>query len=192
MILMSKKANNFRSRKILAKNFFILTKSFTKVLYKILGLPKDPSFSLKVLYLFIMVIFFIWIYVFLFVGDILLLLFLPGLHLFNVLFKAGWKYGLITAIGVTLGVSIITQYVLFIYSYQFQAFNLYLQDEPRTYVQLEIENTLVEPSFNQYNILNYTTFYREIKQYPILNRSCSGISIIDFSPLSGIRNDNCE
>ncbi|MBY8999909.1 MAG: ABC transporter permease [Candidatus Heimdallarchaeota archaeon] len=83
--------------------------------------------------------------------DILLLIFLPGLHLFKPLFKAGWKYGLISAIGVTLAVSVITQYVFFIYSYQFQAFNLFLADEPRTYIQVQVESTFIQASFNQYN-----------------------------------------
>ncbi len=83
--------------------------------------------------------------------DIILLIFLPGLHLFKPLFKAGWKYGFISAIGVTLAVAVITQYVFFIYSYQFQAFNLFLADEPRTYIQVQVESTYIQQSFNQYN-----------------------------------------
>jgi len=83
--------------------------------------------------------------------DIFLLIFLPGLHLFRPLFKAGWKYGIISAIGVTLAVAVITQYVFFIYSYQFQAFNLFLAEEPRTYIQVQVESTYIQQSFHQYN-----------------------------------------
>ena len=73
------------------------------------------------------------------------------MHLFKPLFKAGWKYALISSVGVTLAVSVITQYVFFIYSYQFQAFDLYLADEDRRYIQVEVETVTIGPHYDHYN-----------------------------------------
>ncbi len=83
--------------------------------------------------------------------DLVSMIFLPGLHLFKPLFKAGWKYGLISSVGVTLAVSVITQYVFFVYSYQFQAFDLYLADEDRRYVQVEVETVAIGATYDHYN-----------------------------------------
>ncbi len=146
---MKKSSQKNVHRNPIIQNIFIVTRTYfsfiislskekkedqVKIFWKILGLIVIP------IAIFLLPIF-----------DILLLIFLPGLHLFRPLFKAGWKYGIISAIGVTLAVAVITQYVFFIYSYQFQAFNLFLADEPRTYIQVQVESTFIQQSFHQYN-----------------------------------------
>ncbi len=137
------------SRLVALRNAFILTRTFFHTLLK-----KDLPFQRKQDRVFhiLSIIFSPILFVTVPILDIFLLLFLPGLHLFRPLFKAGWKYGLISAIGVTLAVSIITQYVFFIYSYQFQAFGLFLAEEPRTYIQVEVDDLYINPMFgtNQY------------------------------------------
>ena len=146
------KNNNFipkGSRLIAIRNAFILTRTFFHILLK-----KDQLFQRKQdrIYHILSIIFSPILFVTIPILDMFLLLFLPGLHLFRPLFKAGWKYGLISSIGVTLAVSIITQYVFFIYSYQFQAFGLFLAEEPRTYIQVEVEDLYINPGLgtNQY------------------------------------------
>ncbi|MFW9851987.1 MAG: FtsX-like permease family protein [Candidatus Thorarchaeota archaeon] len=129
------------SRLIALRNAFILTRTFFRTLTK-----QDQTFQNKQERVFhiLLIIFSPIIFVVVPIIDIFLLIFLPGLHLFRPLFKAGWKYGLISSIGVTLAVSIITQYVFFIYSYQFQAFGLFLAEEPRTYIQVEVEDLYID------------------------------------------------
>ncbi|MHA1397520.1 MAG: FtsX-like permease family protein [Candidatus Heimdallarchaeaceae archaeon] len=132
------------------QNVFILTRTYVKnlILEKNKSL-KELKTQDKILYFFSLLFFPIAV-LFLPLFDFFLLFFLPGLHIFKPMFKAGWKYGLISSIGVTLAVSIITQYVFFIYSYQFQAFGLYLADEPRTYIQIEVEDLTISTYRGQY------------------------------------------
>jgi hypothetical protein len=140
-----------KSRRHIFQNFFVSTKTYFRNLSeaKFVGKKDYQIFFDVLLWLFLPVCIFV-----LPVVDIFLLFFTPGLHLFRPLFKAGWKYALISAIGVTLAVSVITQYVFFIYSYQFQAFDLYLEAEPRRFIQVELENIPIEPSYHQYNSLD--------------------------------------
>ncbi|MCK5409061.1 MAG: ABC transporter permease, partial [Candidatus Heimdallarchaeota archaeon] len=137
------------ARNPLAQNLFILTRTYFSFITSFSKKEKEDQFNIfwKVLSLIVVPIAIFLLPIF----DIILLIFLPGLHLFKPLFKAGWKYGLISAIGVTLAVAVITQYVFFVYSYQFQAFNLFLADEPRTYIKVQVESTYIQQSFHQYN-----------------------------------------
>ncbi|MCK5141396.1 MAG: hypothetical protein KAQ70_04315, partial [Candidatus Heimdallarchaeota archaeon] len=137
------------ARNPLAQNLFIVTRTYFSFITSFSKKEKEDQFNIfwKVLSLIVVPIAIFLLPIF----DIILLIFLPGLHLFKPLFKAGWKYGLISAIGVTLAVAVITQYVFFVYSYQFQAFNLFLADEPRTYIQVQVESTFIQQSFHQYN-----------------------------------------
>jgi len=137
-----------KSRKYLLQNLFITTRSFTSYLTRTQG---DALTSYQKLMYAISLVFSPIILVILPLVDLVGMVFLPGLHLFKPLFKAGWKYGLISSIGVTLAVSVITQYVFFIYSYQFQAFDLYLADEDRRYIQAEVESVTIEVSYDHYN-----------------------------------------
>ncbi len=129
--------NNVR---YLFQNLFSATRTFFRFLF---GPKETKPTKTRVAFTVILLLFFPIILLTLIALDFFLLLFTPGLHLFKPLFKAGWKYALISAIGVTLAVSIITQYVFFIYSYQFQAFDLYLAEEPRTYIQAELETVQI-------------------------------------------------
>ena len=133
----------------LLQNLFVVTRTFFRFLFG----SKDVEDKItRIVLSVILLLFFPLIVVTLLIVDLFLLLFTPGLHLFKPLFKAGWKYALISAIGVTLAVSIITQYVFFIYSYQFQAFDLYLAEEPRTYIQAELESVLIG-DYGQYDYI---------------------------------------
>jgi len=157
------KKNNFvpkGSRLIAFRNMFILTRTFFIVLTKKDQFsPETRSKAFRILAIIFSPILFVTIPII----DLLLLFFLPGLHLFRPLFKAGWKYGLISSIGVTLAVSIVTQYVFFIYSYQFQAFGLFLAEEPRTYVQVEVEDLFLN---SEYGTNQYFDFFG-ISQYAL-------------------------
>lgn len=137
------------SRNPLAQNLFLVTRTYFSYITSFSKKEDEDQFNLfwKILSLVVVPIAIFLLPIF----DLSLLIFLPGLHLFKPLFKAGWKYGLISAIGVTLAVAVITQYVFFVYSYQFQAFNLFLADEPRTYIQVQVESTFIQQSFHQYN-----------------------------------------
>ncbi len=137
-----------KSRRYLLQNFFMTSRSVFNTLFntKISDLEKFQ----KIMY------FLLWIlspilFVILPLVDLISMIFLPGLHLFKPLFKAGWKYGLISSVGVTLAVSVITQYVFFIYSYQFQAFDLYLADMDRRYIQVEVETVTIGATYDHYN-----------------------------------------
>ena len=145
-----------KSHSVIFQNFFALTKTYFRNLSEAkLSGKKDYLIVFDVL----LWLFFPVCVIVLPVIDIFLILFSPGLHLFRPLFKAGWKYALISAIGVTLAVSVITQYVFFIYSYQFQAFDLYLEAEPRRFIQVELENIHIDPSYHQYNTLDNIARY---------------------------------
>ncbi|MCG3215878.1 MAG: ABC transporter permease [Candidatus Heimdallarchaeota archaeon] len=145
------KANSIpkNSRRYFVQNLFVLTRTFFRSLF---GSQDDDSLEINTARKTTLLVFLPLLVIILPILDLFLLLFLPGLHLFKPLFKAGWKYGLISAIGVTLAVSIITQYVFFIYSYQFQAFDIYLAEEPRTYIQAEMDQIRVA-GYHQYNQL---------------------------------------
>ncbi len=140
-----------KSRRHIFQNFFALTKTYLRTLSETkLSGKKDYQIVFDIL---------LWLFlpvcvVVIPVTDVFLLFFSPGLHLFRPLFKAGWKYALISAIGVTLAVSVITQYVFFIYSYQFQAFDLYLEAEPRRFIQVQLDDIYIEPSYHQYNSID--------------------------------------
>ncbi|MHA2357878.1 MAG: hypothetical protein ACXABK_03825, partial [Candidatus Heimdallarchaeaceae archaeon] len=143
-----KKNNNApkNSRRHLRQNLFILTRLFFGIIFGPDPKAKKRNLALQGVLIGLLPLLIILVPIL----DVFLIFFLPGLHLFRPLFKAGWKYALISSIGVTLAVSIVTQYVFFIYSYQFQAFDLYLADEPRTYIQVEVENVYVELATHQY------------------------------------------
>ncbi|MHA1418189.1 MAG: FtsX-like permease family protein [Candidatus Heimdallarchaeaceae archaeon] len=138
------------SRGPLFQNLFLLTRTYFSFIRSLL--KKGEEEDQVIIYWKILSFIVIPLAIFLLpIFDVALLIFLPGLHLFKPLFKAGWKYGIISAVGATLAVAVITQYVFFVYSYQFQAFNLFLADEPRTYIQVQVESTFIQQSFNQYN-----------------------------------------
>ncbi len=145
-----------KSYRYILQNFFILTKTYFRNLSeaKLIGKPDFQIVMDIILWVLLPVLIIV-----LPIVDVFLLLFSPGLHLFKPLFKAGWKYALISAIGVTLAVSVITQYVFFIYSYQFQAFDLYLADEPRRFIQVEIAGIPIEASYHQYNSIDNVAKY---------------------------------
>ncbi|MCG3227802.1 MAG: hypothetical protein H7645_12850, partial [Candidatus Heimdallarchaeota archaeon] len=134
------------SRRYITQNLFILTRTFYRLITDSDPLQEKPNKAV----LWSILIFLPILMILVPILDIFLIFFLPGLHIFKPLFRAGWKYGLISSIGVTLAVAIITQYVFFIYSYQYQAFNLYLADEPRIYIQMELDNSYIIPSPSQY------------------------------------------
>ncbi|MHA1116671.1 MAG: hypothetical protein ACTSPJ_10930, partial [Candidatus Heimdallarchaeaceae archaeon] len=141
-----------KARKVFLKSLFIITRTFynkifqyTKIKQKIETRKNNIKYAIGAL----ISIIFIWLIPFLLLLDFLLILFLPSLHIFKPMFKAGWKFNLITTVGVVLAVSIISQYVFFIYSYQYQAFELYLEDEPRTFIQAQIDSVYIQPSYTQ-------------------------------------------
>ncbi len=162
------------SRLIAIRNVFILTRTF---FHELLKKDQPPEKIQDRVFHILLIIFSPIIFVTVPIIDIFLLIFLPGLHLFRPLFKAGWKYGLISSIGVTLAVSIITQYVFFIYSYQFQAFGLFLAEEPRTYIQVEVEDLYIDPTFgtNQYfdflSVANIALYFGNLS-HRILQTDC--------------------
>ncbi|MCE7742131.1 MAG: ABC transporter permease [Candidatus Heimdallarchaeota archaeon] len=137
-----------KSRRYLLQNFFITTRSFYSFLFnsKLAEMANYQRFMFILMWVLSPIIL-----VILPIVDIVTMFFLPGLHLFKPLFKAGWKYALISSVGVTLAVSVITQYVFFIYSYQFQAFDLYLAEEDRRYVQVEVESVNIGATYDHYN-----------------------------------------
>jgi len=140
-----------KARKVFLKSLFIITRSFYYSFFQYSKIKQKIEENKNVKYLFgvLLSIVFIWLIPFLLLLDFLLILFLPSLHIFKPMFKAGWKFNLITTVGVILAVSIISQYVFFIYSYQYQAFELYLEDEPRTFIQAQIDSVHIEPSYTQ-------------------------------------------
>ncbi|MHA1304120.1 MAG: FtsX-like permease family protein, partial [Candidatus Heimdallarchaeaceae archaeon] len=139
-----------KARNVFLKSIFGIIRSFYQIMFRLLGFKHSEQSKFLVILLTLGIsIVFSWLIVLLFIIDLFLILFLPSLHIFKPLFKAGWKYGLITAIGVTLAVSIISQYVFFIYSYQYQAFDLYLKDEPRTFIQVQIDSVHIQSSYTQ-------------------------------------------
>ncbi|MHA1854181.1 MAG: FtsX-like permease family protein, partial [Candidatus Heimdallarchaeaceae archaeon] len=130
--------------RIIWDNLFLITKNYFHNLSAVSSSKTENNFSFEAVFLFGL---FPILFPIILVVDIFSILFVPGLHLFRPLFKAGWKYALISAIGVTLAVSIITQYVFFIYSYQYKAFDLFLEEEPRTYIQVKAESTTIYTDF---------------------------------------------
>ncbi|NPD87569.1 MAG: ABC transporter permease [Asgard group archaeon] len=134
------------SRRYITQNLFILTRTFYRLMTDSDPLQEKTNKAV----LWSMLLFLPILMILVPILDIFLIFFLPGLHIFKPLFKAGWKYGLISSIGVTLAVAIITQYVFFIYSYQYQAFGLYLSEEPRSYIQMELDYSYIIPSPSQY------------------------------------------
>ena len=137
-----------KSKRYLLQNFFMSTRSFY---FNLFNRKFSDFIGYQKIMFTLMWIFSPVILVILPIVDLVTMIFLPGLHLFRPLFKAGWKYGLIASVGVTLAVSVITQYVFFIYSYQFQAFDLYLKDEDRRFVQVEVETVTIGASYDHYN-----------------------------------------
>ena len=137
-----------KSRRYLVQNLFLTTRSFYSVLFN--SKMENMVFYQKLMFTLLW-FFSPFITIILPLVDVISIFFLPGLHLFKPLFKAGWKYALISSVGVTLAVSVITQYVFFIYSYQFQAFDLYLADEDRRYVQVEVDTVNIEATYDHYN-----------------------------------------
>ncbi len=147
---MWKEVNKKSVKEVILGSFFIILRSFYGTILHHLKLNRAETKKITKLSIdFLITIVFIWLIPFLIIGDIFLLLFVPSLHIFKPLFKAGWKYGLVTAIGVTLAVSIISQYVFFIYSYQYQAFDLYIKDEPKTFMQVQIDSAHIDYSYAQ-------------------------------------------
>ncbi|MCK4896188.1 MAG: hypothetical protein KAS47_05225, partial [Candidatus Heimdallarchaeota archaeon] len=175
-------------RNPLSQNLFIVTRTYFSYIISFSKKKDEDQFNLfwKILSLVVVPIAIFLLPIF----DLLLLIFLPGLHLFKPLFKAGWKYGLISAIGVTLAVAVITQYVFFVYSYQFQAFNLFLADEPRTYIQVQVESTFIQQSFHQYNsfdriadiALNYINMSHRVLQRDLFFKR--GMFTRTFDPIT--------
>lgn len=129
--------------KLIIENTFLVTKSY----FQKLNLIFQKDVNVDLLQIVFLVGFLPIILPIVVILDVVMLFFAPGLHLFQPMFKAGWKYAIISAIGVTLAVSIITQYVFFIYSYQYRAFDLFIEEEPRTYIQVKAEYTTVFPEF---------------------------------------------
>ena len=135
-------------KQLILKNLFLLTKTTWSYIVRPFASEKTPEVLIvSFVLLFISPI----LLVLSIIADIVLLPFLPGLHLFRPLFKAGWKYGLISAIGVTLAVIVLTQYTFFMYSYQYRAFELFLESESRQYLQVEVEYQLIETIAGQYD-----------------------------------------
>lgn len=150
---MSDNVEQIKRERQIKQNIFIITRATLNKTTNIIS-SMDNKDRIKQYFYSVIAILFSWIIVFPILIDIFLLLFIPGLHIFKPLFKAGWKYGLITCIGVTLAVTIISQYVFFIYSYQYQAFDLYMEEESRTFIQVEIENTMIRQQMSQYQLIN--------------------------------------
>lgn len=143
-----KQNDSIGMKHLLLKNFFLLTKTTWSYVVRPFTSEKTPEvLVVSFVLLFISPI----LLVLSVISDIVLLPFLPGLHLFKPLFKAGWKYGLISAIGVTLAVIVLTQYTFFMYSYQYRAFELFLESESRQYLQVEVEYQLIETIAGQYD-----------------------------------------
>ncbi|MHA1204936.1 MAG: hypothetical protein ACTSSL_08325 [Candidatus Heimdallarchaeaceae archaeon] len=144
-----------KARKVFLKSLFIITRTFynkifqyTKIKQKIETRKNNIKYAIGAL----ISIIFIWLIPFLLLLDFLLILFLPSLHIFKPMFKAGWKFNLITTVGVVLAVSIISQYVFFIYSYQYQAFELYLEDE--SYTQTYLIDRIADVTIQEMNLTN--------------------------------------